>query len=386
MASRVMILGARAPVALDHARRFAAQGWTVSVADSISCRISGWSRSVARSLRLPPARAGLKAYASALNRLITTHRIDLVVPTCEESFYLARIVERLPAGVRVAVGEFATMRALHSKWEFLGLASGCGAHVPESCRVETVAQARGWAQHAPVVLKPEFSRFGVHVRLHPDGIAADAPAFEVPGSWIVQRFHRGRELCSYSIADAGRLLAHASYRPAYRIHSSSSYFFAPCDSPGIRSFVEKLVHKTQYTGQISFDWVEQDDGQVIVLECNPRAISGVHLFSIDDALPGALAGTAASCVVPSHRGPRMLGAIMLGAGGYQAIRSGKVADWWRDYRQAADAIAVPGDRWPLAGGVVDLACHAGFALRSRCSLRQAATQDIEWDGQPLELR
>ncbi|HTD29252.1 MAG TPA: ATP-grasp domain-containing protein [Xanthomonadaceae bacterium] len=383
MRSSVLILGGRAPVALDHARRFAAQGWTVHVADSISCRMSGWSRSVSRTLRLPSARDGIDAYASALNRLIAVYRIDLVVPTCEESFYLARIVERLPRGLRVVVGDFSTMRTLHSKWEFLGIASGCGAQIPESQRVDSIAQARDWAGDKPVVLKPEFSRFGVHVRLHPDRIPTDAPEFEVPGHWIVQRFHRGRELCSYSVADAGRLLAHVSYQPKYRLNTSSSYFFAPVESNPILTFVENLVLKTQYTGQISFDWIEGDDGQVTVLECNPRAISGVHLFSLEDALPAALDGSAPECIAANGADTRMLGTVMLFAGGFQAIRSRKIAAWWRDYKQAVDVVATADDRLPLVGGVVDLASYACLAMRNRCSLRQAATQDVEWNGQPM---
>jgi len=383
MHSRVLILGGRAPVALDHARRFAAQGWIVYVADSISCRMSGWSRCVSQTLRLPSARNALDAYANALNRLIATHKIDLVVPTCEESFYVSRIVDRLPAEVRVAVADFATMRTLHSKWEFLGVAAACGAHVPESQRVQTIAQARDWAQDKPVVLKPEFSRFGVYVRLHPEGIPTDAPAFDVPGQWIVQRFHHGRELCSYSVADAGRLLAHVSYRPAYRLNTSSSYYFKPCESPAIRAFVENLVGKMRYTGQISFDWIEAHDGRVTVLECNPRAISGVHLLSMADALPAALSGTAQECIVPTRASPRMLGLVMLAAGGYQAIRGRGVASWWRDFRQASDVVMTAGDRLPLVGGVLDLVAYGWLALRNRCSMREAATQDVEWDGQPL---
>ena len=38
---RVLILGARAPVALDHARRFAAQGWRVLVGDSVGMVLHG---------------------------------------------------------------------------------------------------------------------------------------------------------------------------------------------------------------------------------------------------------------------------------------------------------------------------------------------------------
>jgi hypothetical protein len=52
----VLILGGRAPAALDHARRFAHQGWTVRVADSIPCQISGASRAVSATLRVASPR------------------------------------------------------------------------------------------------------------------------------------------------------------------------------------------------------------------------------------------------------------------------------------------------------------------------------------------
>ncbi|QDI05926.1 MBL fold metallo-hydrolase [Xanthomonas cerealis pv. cerealis] len=57
-APAVLITGARAPVALDLARRFAAQGWRVHLADSVACRISGWSHAVAASHRPGTLRAG----------------------------------------------------------------------------------------------------------------------------------------------------------------------------------------------------------------------------------------------------------------------------------------------------------------------------------------
>jgi NAD(P)-dependent dehydrogenase (short-subunit alcohol dehydrogenase family) len=56
MPRNVLILGGRAPVALDHARRFAHQGWTVWVADSIPCQISGASRAVSATLRVASPR------------------------------------------------------------------------------------------------------------------------------------------------------------------------------------------------------------------------------------------------------------------------------------------------------------------------------------------
>jgi len=380
----VLILGGRAPVALDHARRFARQGWSVTVGDSIPCRMTGWSRSVTSTVKLPSARFAPRAYIEALTRAIHSHRIDLVVPTCEEVFFLSRHRSSLPENVRIVVGEFGTMDTLHSKWRFLEAARDCGALVPESACVSTLEQAREWAGADAVVLKPEYSRFGVHVRLCPDGIPPDAKPFEVAGRWVVQRFCRGLELCSYSVVDQGRVLAHVTYRPTYRLKASSSFLFETVESPRISAFVESFARKMNYTGQLSFDWIEADNGDVQVLECNPRAISGVHLFGPDDALPAALAGSAAVCVTPGAAGPRMIAAVMLCAGGIQALRARRTGRWWRDLLRARDVIVSKGDALPLLGGLLDLASYAGLALRHRCSMRQAATSDTEWDGEPLD--
>lgn len=379
----VLILGARAPAALDHARRFAAHGWRVVVGDSIACRISAWSRAVHAHVALPSARDRTQDYARALCEAIARHRVQLVVPTCEETFYLSHVRALLPADVRVCTADFATLRALHSKWTFLQLAAEAGADVPESALVDDIHQARAWSGTRAVVLKPEYSRFGVHVRLYPDGLQADAAPFAQPGRWVAQALCRGRELCSYAIADAGRLLAHVCYRPLHRIGGSSSYCFEACEVPAIRAFAHKLVAQLGYTGQISFDWIQDAGGRCWVLECNPRAISGVHLFAPADDLPGALMGTVNVCVEPSSTTPRMIAAVMASAGLASSIRSLEAAHWWRDWQRARDVIGVAGDARPLAGALLDLGSHARLALRGRCSLRQAATRDCEWDGDPI---
>jgi hypothetical protein len=79
----------------------------------------------------------------------------------------------------------------------------------------------------------------------------------------------------------------------------------------------------------------------------------------------------------------MLGSVMLLAGGTQALKTGQGARWWRDYRRARDVIATPGDTAPWFGGLIDMGAFTRVAMRERCSLRQASTRDIEWDGQPM---
>lgn len=379
----VLILGGRAPVALDLARRFESQGWKVCLADSIPCRLSGWSRSVVATLSLASPRYAPMAFVEGIGAAIRTHGIDLIVPTCEEVFYLSRYRDLLPANVRVLADDFDTLRTLHSKWRFVEAAQGCGVRVPASCRVASLAEARAWAGAEPVVLKPEYSRFGVHVRLYPEGLPMRAPELGIAGAWVTQRYHAGIELCSYGVADRGRLLAHAVYRPGYRIQRSSSFYFDPYPSGKIRSFVSAFVRKMNFTGQISFDWIQGEDGEATVIECNPRATSGLHLFSEHDGLPAALAGEIGDCVEPHNAQPAMIAALMLSAGLYQATANSTLQRWRHDYRRARDVITAPDDRLPLAGAMLDLCSYSRLAIRQGCNLREAATRDIEWDGECL---
>ncbi len=381
----VLILGARSPVALDHARRFAAQGWRVIVADSVPCCMTRWSRAVHAGETLPSARDGLRAYAKAMNGIITTHRIDLVLPTCEEVFYVARCRSQLPLDVRVLAAPFDTLAMLHSKWHFLDAARGCGIDVPDSALVSDIDEACAWAAGRPVVIKPEFSRFGVHVRRYPEGMPASVAPFASQQNWVVQNYCHGEELCSYSVVDHGRLLAHVTYRPMYRIRGSSGYVFQACKVPEIEDFVRAFARKTACTGQLSFDWMSSEPGHYTVLECNPRAVSGVHLFAHDAALPAALMGEIDGCVRPDPDTLRMIGPVMLAAAVTPSLRTTSLRQWWLDMLAARDVLGMKGDRRPLLGGLIDLASYAGLAVRKRCSMREASTRDTEWDGEHLEF-
>ena len=379
----VMILGARAPVALDHARRFARQGWKVFVADSVPCRTSGWSKAVSASIALPPPRDAPLDFGRALAEAARRHRVDLVLPTCEEVFYVSRYRELLPPTVAVATDHIDKLRTLHSKLAFLEIARGCGANVPDSAGVSSIGEARDWARGRPAVLKPEYSRFGVHVHLYPDGIPGDAAPLAAQGRWVAQEYCDGEEICSYSVAVSGKLTAHVAYRPRYRMSRSSSYYFEPMDVPTIRWFVEKLVAKIGYTGQISFDWILGSRGTCTVLECNPRAISGVHLFGAADELPRAFLGDLQNVVEPRVARPRMLAPLMLTVGLVGAIRNSRVTEWRHDYARANDVFLEPGDRMPMLGCVRDFGSHSWRALRKHCTVREATTRDIEWDGEVL---
>jgi hypothetical protein len=79
----------------------------------------------------------------------------------------------------------------------------------------------------------------------------------------------------------------------------------------------------------------------------------------------------------------MLAPVMYGPGLWQAATTSGLDVWRANHGRARDVMCAWPDLAPLAGAMVDLAWFARTALARRCSLREAATSDIEWDGESL---
>ena len=150
--------------------------------------------------------------------------------------------------------------------------------------------------------------------------------------------------------------------------------------PAIKAFVARLVAKTNYTGQIAFDFIEAPDGSVHVLECNPRATSGLHLFALTDGLARAFAREPSDVVHPANDRPAMLGTAMLAIGVADALRHGKLRALATDWCAARDVLWSPRDPWPAFYLFAGLGATLAAAARRGITPQAASTRDIEWDG------
>lgn len=376
----VLILGARAPACLEWAHAFAASGWTVSVGDSLAWPLARSSRAVHRFVRLPEPRSNPQAWVDALAERIRQDAIDLLLPTCEEVFYLAHGLPRLTPLCRVLTSDFELLHRLHHKGRFAELTRGWQVAAPETrllqCHEECLALA---AESRDWVFKPAYSRFASRTLIRPDPrtVRTLHPTPDQP--WVAQRFIAGDEHCSFSLLVDGQLRAHACYRPLYRVGRGSGIYFQPAQPAAVRGFVEAFGQATGYSGQVGFDFIADAEGDFHVLECNPRATSGIHLF---DDQPTALVNTLSTAgepLLPSST-PRMvaLAMLLIGAPHHLASRT-----FWSDYRAARDVILRNGDLGPLAGQLLGVGEIAMRALMRRRGLLAASTADIEWDGQSL---
>ncbi|KQT34998.1 hypothetical protein ASG29_02365 [Sphingomonas sp. Leaf412] len=371
----VIVTGARAPVALDVARSFRALGWEVHLADSVPATAARWARPAFPLHRLPPPRHAFAAFRDALARLIDATRATLIVPTCEEVFYLAAAAPPAP----LFAPSPDVLRALHSKAAFVDLARAAGVDVPATRRIVDRTALAG-LRLDDLVLKPEFSRFAAATLVRPSRCAAARLRPSPTHAWVAQDIVVGEELCLWTAAHHGRLTGHALYRPALRHGRSAAYAFEAVDWPPAIDMAARIAASCAMTGHLSFDLIRTPDDRAVPIECNPRAVSGVHLFA-GDLTARAIVGEAVPPPPPGTR--RHLSPAMALLGMPQALATGRAGAFAAAWRAGADAIGRPGDRRPVAGAIVDAARFAATGLTRRRSPTRQTTADIEWNGEPI---
>lgn len=378
----IIVTGARAPAALHIGRIFKLAGWRVVLADTFRTPMSRASRMIDGYVQLPAPRTDFAAYADVVRDLVAREQPDLVVPTCEEIFYLAAARDRRGVPLPLFAPSLDLLARVHNKAEFAALSIGHGADAPETIRLATAGDVARIATRArSLVLKPAWSRFGSRVLIRPslEQLATIRPTAADP--WVAQAYLPGEEISAYGVAHRGRLLAFQAYKPTYRVGLGAGVAFVPVVDEVSRAFASSLSAALGWSGQISFDFSGDADGQLRVIECNPRATGGVHYFGGTDGLDRAMLGTGAATA--SETAAMTLPLAMIAYGLPHAWRNQGIKRWWRDFRAMQDLSAWPGDCPLLGAQLRALGEIAVLAMRNRSGLVEASVRDIEWDGEDL---
>lgn len=378
--STVLVTGARAPVALHLARLLHGAGRRVILADSPARPIAAASTACAAYHRLPPPRFAADSYAGAVASLVRTEGVELVIPTCEEVFYLGRLWRDRAMPARLLAPDMAMLARVHDKHAFIRLAQGLGLDVPETTLLQSDADLASVRGHShELVFKPVWSRFARDVLLRPSPAELNGIHPSPAAPWVAQRFVAGDEISAYALAIEGKLKALAFYRSLYRAGKGAGICFEPVEDAAARHFVETFVAGTGWTGQISFDLMREKDGNVLPLECNPRAVSGLHFFRDPQRFADAMLDDGPEVKADVAR-PQTVRLAMWIFGLPAALRSDGLGRFRQTMREADELLDWTGDPAPKKAQWRALAEIAGTALRQRISLQAASTRDIEWNG------
>eukprot|EP01111_Echinosteliopsis_oligospora_P019934 TRINITY_DN98_c0_g1_i2.p1 TRINITY_DN98_c0_g1~~TRINITY_DN98_c0_g1_i2.p1 ORF type:complete len:494 (+),score=93.13 TRINITY_DN98_c0_g1_i2:111-1592(+) len=275
---RILLTNGRFPVALDLARQLKKVGHTVYSVDPMHYHVHKFSRSVKKSYQVPAPHVAADGYVDCIRMAVHQLRIDILIPLHEEIFYLAQVDDLRPF---LFAPDFHTLLALHNKWSFYQLTVAAGLSAPPSvlCKSMEDIYTKLDLANKEYALKPVFGRAlsGIHHHKPGEIVPADLGISEdLP--YICQEWIQGKQLCSYAVARGGEIKASAVYPVIDTIDGSSCVYFESIESPRVKQFMEVIARTYNITGQIAFDFIETPE-HMYVLECNPRATSGIHLYN-----------------------------------------------------------------------------------------------------------
>ena len=390
----ILLTGVRAPFTLDLARSFAAAGHRVIAAESMAFPLSIHSKAFSKFYTITAPNTSLIGFQNDLLEIIEKEKVDILLPNCEEVFHLSMIKDVLSAKTTVLIDVHEKLARLHSKIHFNEWVRELGFKVPSSERVISADEMKMAIQRMPgsqVVLKPEFSRFASKTLVIAKTEALARVKEIADGkAWVVQECLIGPEYCSYSVAMNGRLVAHVTYDHKFTAGKGAGICFEAIDHPAIEGWVKKFVQDTQYTGQISFDFIENEKGEVQPLECNPRATSGLHLITQEKRFLESLLNPTESdsTIHPPKEESGQLRLAML-MYGLPSIRSFKNAiSWLKIFITAREVVFSFRDPMPYFDQFITFYRLIKEARKKKITPLEASTQDIEWNGdaQVVEAR
>jgi predicted ATP-grasp superfamily ATP-dependent carboligase len=373
---RILITGARAPIALDLARMFHRNQHIVYMADSISTPLSKKSNSCKQYFTVPSPRLQTDLFIERLSSLIKHFQIDILIPTCEEVFYISKHQDKLPT--KVFCDDFNKLKKLHNKSSFIECCKSLPIHTPETYVIDRHLSIND-LKDTKYVLKPIYSRFATHIDLDGNKDKMLNIQQNNPNQIIAQKYIEGSEYSSYGVAIDGKLTANVCYHSIYRVGKGSGILFQPVQIQEIHDFIYQFVKHHNYTGQIGFDFIKDKKGRYYVIECNPRGTSGLHFLKDQKGFVDAFTNPQTTCF-PTHQNYKAIKLAVLCFSLPNALSPSKLKQLITYTKASQDIIYDKLDKAPAFYQfysllVIFLKCL--FTFKSPLTI---STYDIEYDG------
>ncbi len=302
----ILVSGGKMTKALQLARSFHAAGHRVILVEQAKYRWTGhrFSRAVDRFYTVPPPQSS--DYAEALLQIVRDDGVDVYVPVCSPvaSWYDALAAPLLAPYCEVLHCDADMIRVLDDKEQFSSLADSLGLPVPDHHRISDPRQIDDFdfdGAEKPYILKsigydpvnrldlttlprPTAAETATFVRSKP--ISEQTP-------WTMQALVQGQEYCTHSTVREGRITVFGCCES-----SASQLNYEMVDKPEIEAWVRAFVQPLKLTGQVSFDFIQADDGRLYAIECNPRTHSAITMFYDHPDLAAAYLDHDGRSVIP----------------------------------------------------------------------------------------
>jgi predicted ATP-grasp superfamily ATP-dependent carboligase len=372
------------PFALDVIRKLGERGHEVFACDSYDASPGSHSKFLAGHFTTASATGDPAQFASDVERIADINEIELILPMFEEVFYLAAQHERISKVTKLYAPPFRTLAQVHDKGTFQELCDRLEIRTPQTVLAHSPAELEEAIARFPhYFARAAFSRGGVGLLTNTGPLAGHLSTSDCQPTeanpWLVQEFVDGPMHCTYSALHDGRVASHMSYRAPRQWQHSTGIQFLSVDPSATLPTVEKLGSELTWDGQMSLDFIEMDDG-LVMIECNPRPTDGVLLMTAEELERGLLTPQDETLEVPEGRTAQLDFAVFA-----QIFKEPlkEAPQTIHDLAQIHGTDRGWRDAMPKLYSFLALARFEKLSLRDREQLFVAMSDGITWDGQPI---
>ncbi len=267
-------------------------GYLLDVCDPNPLCISRFSRFVRRFYRCPPMKTDPLGYRAFVLELLTRERYDVLLPVQEQAFLFAKVRDRLPTGVAVALADFDAFQQVQGKVAFARLMNRLSLPQPITHIIRSRSELEA-ASHLPCYLKADYATAGQGVWRVTDKRERDRAALALEQQGLLDGTHEivvqheaSGVLCqAQAVFVSGHLLAvHCTQTRAMTIGGGHAARTG-VDHPVVREHLASLGKALGWHGPLALDYLFDEASRCpSYIECNPRLVepmnatlSGVNL-------------------------------------------------------------------------------------------------------------
>jgi hypothetical protein len=378
------VTSSRMPFALDAIRKLGERGHDVYATDSYDASPGSHSRYLAAHFVTASPSGDPEGFAADIERIAGENEIDVVLPMFEEVFYLAAQHDRLSKVTRLYAPPFRTLAQVHDKGTFQELCDRLDIRTPQTVLAHSQEELTDAIGRFPKYFaRAAFSRGGVGLLTNTGPLAGhlkpeDCQPTEA-NPWLVQEFVDGPMHCTYSTLHGGQVASHMSYRAPRQWEHSTGIQFVSVDPSDTLPTVEQLGSDLEWDGQMSLDFIETDDG-LVMIECNPRPTDGVLLMTPESLERGLLEPEEEVLLIPPGREEQLDFAV------FAQIFREPLREAPKSIHDLAEVHGTDHgwrDAMPKLYSFLALCRFEKLSLRERKQLFVAMSDGITWDGQPI---
>ncbi|SIR62678.1 ATP-grasp domain-containing protein [Williamsia sterculiae] len=378
----VCITFGRSFLTLDLARLLAAAGHKVTIVDSIPLAVTRFSNATYDFYKTPSPKFQPREYCLELARICREQKIDVVIPIHEETDIISMMTDVFPPECTLFLSDFVIENGLHNKYDFQQLLADRNIPTLRFAELRSPEDVAALDFTTPFALKQCYSRGSQKVMKVYPGDPLTGLEFDPTNPWLAQEWLKGDKYCTYSVCHEGKVYAHATYPVRYAIDHNSCLTFESVEHQGILDWVTDFIADIGFTGQVGFDFIENEERGLFTIECNPRATSGIMMFSPQDRVDRAFFGENDEIIFPDPYKRKMIGPGMLIYGWRKSARPPGVSlrQYVRDYWETDDVITSFTDMRPAFMVPFAYANILRDCAKYHVGLAEGFMHDHEWDG------